>query len=961
MPPVTATSVTRQIESLFEGGSVAGLSDRHLVERFVSGRDAVAETAFAALVVRHGPMVLAISRAILRDRDEADDAFQAVFLVLARKARSIGDADLLANWLYGVTMRTARKARTRLARRCKHEKAAVMRRLRSDSGVPIVVSPPEETVLASEQAEALYSEVERLPGPFRLPIVLCYFEGLTIDEAAHRLRCPAGTIRSRLARACDKLRPHLVRRGFALAAGATASALSSRSASASVSPSLCEMTTQAAAKFAAGQTATGATSAAAVTLAREVLRSLLIHRLKLVAAAFLFLGSVASGAGFIGKASGRQTGKPDLPIAAKADDAEGKPGPGRMFVVGRVLDPQGKPVANAVIMVYAALQPPWHRTYAGWKPEPIGTARSGAHGRFQADAPRTSSARHHLVGAVASAPGYGSGWVDLEAGSERSEVDITLRSEQVIKGRLFDVNGRPVQGVVIRVATMGRFIPASLAAHRLEAIDGPSVHSQSGNGLPAWPAPALSDADGRFTIRGVGQDLRVILAIEDPRFARQEYPVDTTRALVSEPVKLALEPAQIIKGRVTDASTGKPIAHAALVINSRREDRNVISEFETDEEGRYRANPRTASRFEVLATAPDGRPNLGLSTKFDWPKGAIDYSVDLALPRGALIHGRVVEEKSGKPVAGARIYFAGRRADIATILGERGIAESDSDGAFQLTAWLGPGFLTVLGPTDDYVLRAEDGDRLIADGTTGHRRYYAHAFIPCHPKTAGDRVEVQVGLRRGVSVSGQVVGPDHQPIRDAVMISHLFLQPLPKAALMWSAHNHGSVKNGGFDLRGLDPDAETAVYFFDPVHELGATVNFPGKSPAEGAVVVELQHCGSARARLVNREGKPVADYRGSSLLAMVVTPGTYPYHRRPGDTSIGANVATVNGIDPVHYVDGPMSDSLGRITFPALIPGATYRRTPRNMQEASSNTEFTVRSGETVNLGDIVIEERRR
>ena len=107
MPIVPATSVTRQIESLFEGGSVAGFSDRQLVERFVSGRDAVAEAAFAAIVSRHGPMVLAISRAILGHRDEADDAFQAVFLVLARKARSVTHPDLLANWLYGVTMRTA--------------------------------------------------------------------------------------------------------------------------------------------------------------------------------------------------------------------------------------------------------------------------------------------------------------------------------------------------------------------------------------------------------------------------------------------------------------------------------------------------------------------------------------------------------------------------------------------------------------------------------------------------------------------------------------------------------------------------------------------------------------------------------------------------------------------------------------------------------------------------------------
>ena len=279
------------------------------------------------------------------------------------------------------------------------------------------------------------------------------------------------------------------------------------------------------------------------------------------------------------------------------------------------------------------------------------------------DAPRTSSAHHHLVGAVALAPGYGAGWVDLEADTERSEVDITLLPERLIQGRLFDVTGRPVQGVAVSIATMGRFIPAHPASHRNETIDGPSFSSQSGNGLPAWPTPALSDAEGRFTIHGAGQNLRVILAIDDPRFARQSYPIDTADSPISEPVKLALEPAQTIKGRVTDASTGKPVPHAGLVIYSRKENGSLVDEFETDAEGRFRANPHAASRFEILARAPNGQPNLSLSKSVEWPKGAIEYSVDLALPRGALIHGRVAEERSGKPVAGARISFGPRRAE----------------------------------------------------------------------------------------------------------------------------------------------------------------------------------------------------------------------------------------------------------------------------------------------------------
>ena len=204
-----------------------------------------------------------------------------------------------------------------------------------------------------------------------------------------------------------------------------------------------------------------------------------------------------------------------------------KPAPGRMFVVGRVLDPQGKPVANAVTMVYAALKQPWRQTYAGWRPEPIGTARSDARAgsRSMPRAPRQRAITWSVPSPWRRAM-VPAGSISKQTPS-RARCDITLRPEQVIQGRLFDVNGRPVQGVAVRVATMGRFIPASLAAHRPETIDGPSLDSLNGNGLPAWPAPALSDAEGRFTIRGVGQNLRVILAIDDPRFARQEYPIDT--------------------------------------------------------------------------------------------------------------------------------------------------------------------------------------------------------------------------------------------------------------------------------------------------------------------------------------------------------------------------------------------------------------------------------------------------
>ena len=178
-----------------------------------------------------------------------------------------------------------------------------------------------------------------------------------------------------------------------------------------------------------------------------------------------------------------------------------------MFVVGRVLDPQGKPVPNAMTMVYAANKHPG--TGGGpvetMKPAAIGQARSDDSGRFQVDAPRTSSSRHRQIGAVAIAPGFGAGWVEFDPDADRPNADISLWPEQVIQGRLFDVSGRPVQGVEVMVQAIGqreafrqlwqrsevlvepREQPACLAQVGDQRFRGPIHHPQRGPGPPGRP------------------------------------------------------------------------------------------------------------------------------------------------------------------------------------------------------------------------------------------------------------------------------------------------------------------------------------------------------------------------------------------------------------------------------------------------------------------------------------------
>jgi RNA polymerase sigma-70 factor (ECF subfamily) len=197
------------------------LPDDQLLERFVRLRD---ETAFEALLRRHEPLVFGVCRKLLYDVHDAEDAFQATFLVLARKAGSVAPPSLLGHWLYGVATRVATRARK-----------AALRRAREQSGADLAAVPSAAEKEDSDLAPLLHEEVRRLPDKYRRPVVLCYLEGKTNEEAAHQLQWPVGTVQGRLNRARALLRARLTRRGFALSASLLAAALAP-AASAAPSP-----------------------------------------------------------------------------------------------------------------------------------------------------------------------------------------------------------------------------------------------------------------------------------------------------------------------------------------------------------------------------------------------------------------------------------------------------------------------------------------------------------------------------------------------------------------------------------------------------------------------------------------------------------------------------------------------------------------------------------------------------
>ncbi len=261
----------------------ASLSDGQLLESYVRSR---AEAAFAALVSRHGPMVWGVCRRVLHCHQDAEDAFQATFLVLVRKAASVVPRELVANWLYGVAHQTALKARALTARRQSREKQ--------------VLAMPEPALEQQDLRDGLQplldQELGRLPDKYRALIVLCDLEGKTRKEAARHFRLPEGTVASRLATARAMLAKRLARSGQAVS-GAALAAVLSQTASASVPASVASSTIRAASLVAAGQAAApGVLSVKAVALAEGVLKTMLLTKLKIATAVLALVAVLGAGA-----------------------------------------------------------------------------------------------------------------------------------------------------------------------------------------------------------------------------------------------------------------------------------------------------------------------------------------------------------------------------------------------------------------------------------------------------------------------------------------------------------------------------------------------------------------------------------------------------------------------------------------------------------------------------------------
>jgi RNA polymerase sigma factor (sigma-70 family) len=888
--------------------------DLALLERYRVGRD---ELAFTELMRRHGPMVLGVCRRVLGNPHDADDAFQATFLTLASKSASINRSGSVGGWLYQVAFNTALKSKEKVASRQRREQ-------RASSRTP---ADPLDEVTGRELLAMLDEEMASLPSRQREPLVLCYLEGRTRDEAARALGWSLGTLKRRLEEGRERLHQRLARRGIALPAALLATGVFAPIVPAALTASVLG-------------TAGGKVAPPVAFVSAGVWR-VVRSRFKVVVAALLMAGLVAG----IGLLAGRPPAAAPQKKGSAAPVVEDRK---EMAVTGRVVDAASKPVSGARVGLAAG--PYAHRD--GWAqmgpPVLLGQTTSDKDGRFRLTAPATSSARHYLVKLYATAGGHGLGQEMLDVNLAEHDVLLRLPKEQSIRGRLMDLQGAGVAGAVVRVHKVWGQGRKNLVGW----------FSQPVVGLQAWPEAVTTDSDGRFQVRGLSSDLTVTLRVADDRFAVQNREVDTRADGRPAETTWPLAPAHILEGTVLCADTRKPMPQArvevmSLVAGEGGTDapprgRGTV-ECRCDDRGRFQVNTIAGTRYSVRAVAPAGQPYLAAAQEVGPAKGTTRQKVDLLLPRGRLVRGIVKEAPSGKPVAGAAVQFQPRTAYYSDLFwGWNDETRTGPDGRFALAVPSLTGTVLVKGPTPDFVhVEVSDGKFLSMKKPIGLRHYPdGLADIDLKPDAAVP--EVQITLRRGTTVRGQILDPDGQPVKWALMYCPSYIP----VGYRYSGQPV-MVRDGRFEVPGVDPAGKLRLYFFGN-KELGATVEMSAKEAIRAPLKVTLRPCGKAKVRFIGVDGKPIPKSVPVQL-ELVVTPGGLP------PTPFGAIALkdlTADLARVGHHVQWTEEED-GAWTLGRLIPGATYRFRV-SMDElglaGSKPQDFVVEAGKTRQLPDVKV-----
>jgi RNA polymerase sigma factor (sigma-70 family) len=894
----------------------AGLGQRTDPELLADFLDRHDSSAFEALVRRHGPLVLAACRQVLRDESAAEDAFQATFVTLYQKAASIRRRPSLGGWLFRIARRTALRARRADGRRARHEAGASAKH------------KPEIDLLWREGVVILHEELDRLPDTYRNALILCYLEGLPRDDAARRLGWTINELRGRLERGRARLRSRLKARGVTLSAGlVTAIGVTA------LPPTLVASTVAGAGRPSVRVASLAATGAWGKFKAITALA---------VAAGLVFGFGIAGKDPQAGAQPPATEAQADLTI--KANHVE-PPAPKDARVrTGRVLDPDGKPVAGAKVWLIV----PWVEAREVARSEADGTFRLPANIK---DADKLTE-YESVIRTVATHERFG---LALPAVRADDEIELRMVKDEVpIRGRVLDLQGKPVAGVTIT--------PQRVQAASNESLDGWLTKLKAAEdqvnvitdgalrrrvGPTPFLAPVTTDDQGRFTLTGVGRERLVELRIAGPTIAMSEAWV-MTRAVPDIRVEydpgnsklgyklyhgatfdFAAEPTQPFEGVVTDRESGKPIPKAVV-----RSEYPFRIESVADAEGRYTLRGLGPGEHKLIASPPIGEPNLPMEMAGGRVNNQQPVRLDFALSRGVWIEGTVTNARTKKPIAGASIYYTPLGEGAVVRFGgdplafDEAAGRTDADGKFRIVGVPGSGAIAVHAPDGPYIdatRRPLQGDSLFwsLDGVRVRwMRLYFAAFdaLAVVELDAKKPRTYAITVDPGETIRGRILDPDGKPLAGArasrlTEYSGWTMKPLAAE----------------FEAGQIQAGKPRFVLFWHEERKLGAIWR-PRLGSSE-TNDVKLKPNASAVGRMTSKEGEPLSDHT------------IEVYFRTSGDT-----VWT-----PWFPMKTVRTDARGRFELSNLPEGVEFslRMKPKKVPVPSAH-EFRVNSGEAKDLGDI-------